>query len=268
MNIELIIYEDNISMDNARDIVMQNQGLIKKIAWSYAANGNYEIEDLIQEGNLGLIKALDKYDSSKGTKFSTYAVFWINNYITRYVKKNKKDTISPDEPIDNDKEITRLETIKDTSCCIEESVCDKLFKKNIRQLIDETLCLEEQEVIKMKYGFYLNCLGFDEIGIIIGKNRQAAKRINDKALSKLRRTKLIHVLRIERNINKNVENYSRKIINPEIATVKMSNELGIELKNIDNHCIGNEPFYKWYRSLLTKLRKLLNTVEKITRVTI
>ena len=45
--------------------------------------------DSIQNGNIGLIKAIDNYDISKGTKFSTYAYYWINNYMVREYSYNK-----------------------------------------------------------------------------------------------------------------------------------------------------------------------------------
>lgn len=48
----------------------------------YAGKG-LKIEDLIQEGNLGLIRAAEKYDPNKNTKFSTYASFWIKQSLQR-----------------------------------------------------------------------------------------------------------------------------------------------------------------------------------------
>ena len=45
--------------------------------------------DLIQEGNLGLMKAVERYDVSFNTRFSTYASFWINQSLYRYVHHNK-----------------------------------------------------------------------------------------------------------------------------------------------------------------------------------
>lgn len=51
---------------------------------------NIPLEDLIQEGNLGLLKAIDKFDWKKGFRFSTYATWWIKQAISQYVLKRKK----------------------------------------------------------------------------------------------------------------------------------------------------------------------------------
>lgn len=60
--------------------------LVKSIALKYASN-NHPLDDLIQEGMIGVIKAVDNFDETKDTKFSTYAVFWIKKYILSYISK-------------------------------------------------------------------------------------------------------------------------------------------------------------------------------------
>src|SRR5208283_4178039 len=58
--------------------------LVVKIALEYY-NSYLNVLDLIQEGNVGLVHAVKKYNPYKGTKFSTYASFWIRAYILKYI---------------------------------------------------------------------------------------------------------------------------------------------------------------------------------------
>ena len=68
--------------DARDDLVQANLRLVISIAVRYQGN-KVPLEDLIQEGNIGLIKAADKFDYRKGFKFSTYAIWWIKQSIMR-----------------------------------------------------------------------------------------------------------------------------------------------------------------------------------------
>ena len=69
-------------------LITGNLRLVVKIAKEFYARGNVPLLDLIQEGNVGLIKAAEKFDPAKQTKFSYYAAFWIKAYIHKYLMDN------------------------------------------------------------------------------------------------------------------------------------------------------------------------------------
>ena len=74
----------NKDIEAAQKMVISNLKLVVKIALEYY-NTYLNILDLIQEGNVGLLHAVKKYNPYRGTKFSTYASFWIRAYILKYI---------------------------------------------------------------------------------------------------------------------------------------------------------------------------------------
>ena len=80
---------------NARnEIVIRNQRLVVSVAKKYANHG-LSLEDLIQEGNFGLFEAIERFDISVETKFSTYAVFWIRQTIHKAIHSKANGIRTP-----------------------------------------------------------------------------------------------------------------------------------------------------------------------------
>lgn len=77
--------EDRVLREKARAaLIHSNLRLVVKIAHDFQGHG-LQFSDLISEGNLGLMQAVDKFDPSKETRFSTYASFWIKQFMRRAV---------------------------------------------------------------------------------------------------------------------------------------------------------------------------------------
>jgi RNA polymerase primary sigma factor len=90
------------------------------------ARGAVRLEELVQEGNLGLLRAVEKYDPGAGTRFATYALWWIRAYVWRYLKvarsavRPKSGSVarvdySLDAPFGDDQDATYLDRLEDAA---------------------------------------------------------------------------------------------------------------------------------------------------------
>jgi RNA polymerase primary sigma factor len=70
------------------ELVQNNLPFVVAVAKKHMGRGA-RLDDLIQEGNFGLLKAIEHFDPERGNRFATYAVWWIRAYITRYLKDNR-----------------------------------------------------------------------------------------------------------------------------------------------------------------------------------
>jgi RNA polymerase sigma-32 factor len=89
--IELAIrFREQNDQEAGRMLILANLRLVVKIAMDFHRFWMKNLMDLIQEGNVGLIQAVKKFDPHKGIKFSYYASFWIKAYILKFIMENWK----------------------------------------------------------------------------------------------------------------------------------------------------------------------------------
>lgn len=173
-----------------QELIEHNLRLVSHIIKKYWS-GYDEQEDLISIGTIGLIKAVDSFDSLKGTRFATYAARCIENEILMFFRSKKKDScvISVNEPIDTDSEGNPL-TLIDIIYC-DDTISDDidLKKKSARlyELIDAMDDGRDKEIIIRRYGLYnTKELTQREIADKMGISRSYVSRIEKRVLEQLR----------------------------------------------------------------------------------
>ena len=177
---------------SARNILVEyNLRLVAHIVKKYQT-GNRSTEDLISIGTIGLIKAINTYDTDKGSKLVTYASRCIENELLMRLRQERKEVreISLYEPIGTDREGNEI-SLMDVIRIDEENVLLNVITseslRNINDLFTEILDDREQQVIALRYGLYDNQeLTQKEISILLHISRSYVSRIEKKALLKLR----------------------------------------------------------------------------------
>lgn len=172
-----IIEGDKTELDR---LVKANLKFVVSIAKDYRGKG-VPFDELIAEGNMGLITAAMKFDPSKGCKFITYAVYWIRSYINKCIT----DALSENRTIDDMCESGQVPTI-------DEGFEDAILKNvSASTAVEEiTACLKEREYQMLSMYFGLNGereSSYKEIGKRFGVTSECARQTVNNSIAKMKK---------------------------------------------------------------------------------
>lgn len=190
--LEALQGSDGLKAREAKQILIErNLRLVAHIAKKYQ-NVDEEMEDLISIGTIGLIKAVESFDSSKNSKLATYAARCIDNELLMMLRSKKKTSreVSLYDPIGTDREGNEI-SLLDVTPQEQPDIVDQMELERslgkLSGLINTLLTEREKEIICLRYGLY----GGEEvtqreIGNKLNISRSYVSRIEKRALNKLR----------------------------------------------------------------------------------
>jgi RNA polymerase sigma factor (sigma-70 family) len=156
-------------------IITENSGLVKSISSKYCHYG-VGFDDLYQEGVIGIMEAAERFDETKGAKFSTYATYYIKGSILDYLKKEKSINIIDLDIYEN--ENIEFYSIGNESARKKEDDDEK----NVL-VIPGDFPEPEKAVLKMSL---VEGRTFKEIALVLGISREKVRQLKQKGLRRLK----------------------------------------------------------------------------------
>lgn len=177
-------------------LVEANLRFVVAIARQYQGKG-LSMEDLVSEGNLGLLKAAGKYDASRGLRFVNYAVVFIRQQIERSLKiesaeqrvesRSDGQTRSVDAPLGTKTNVSLLSVLVNADSPMAD---ERVYQANMLTAVEKALdSLNEREsrVVNAYFGLGQDNLTMAEIAVDMGLKRERVRQIRDKAVHKMRK---------------------------------------------------------------------------------
>ncbi len=175
----------------ARDILIErNLRLVAHVVKKYQGT-EYETEDLLSVGTIGLIKAVNTFRPDRGSRLATYAAKCIENEILMLFRAGKKYNreVSLFEPIGVDKDGESVSLVDVIELETRETLEDLILEQDKKELYEAYACClkpQEQTVVKLRYGLFgTKPRTQREIAKQLGISRSYVSRIEKRALKKL-----------------------------------------------------------------------------------
>ena len=192
---------DPVALDK---LTRANLRFVVSVAKQYQNQG-LSLPDLINEGNLGLIKAAEKFDETRGFKFISYAVWWIRQSILQALaderawmievpRDKSADTlrvsgrhVSVDAPFVEGEDNSLLDVLpNDDSPSADKGLVNESLSTEIERAL-QILTPREREIIKSFFGIGCQEMTLEEIGERLDLTRERVRQIKEKAIRKLKK---------------------------------------------------------------------------------
>lgn len=176
----------------ARNMLIEhNMRLVAHVVKKYQCQ-EYDTEDLLSVGTIGLIKAVNTFDTDKGSRLATYAARCVENEILMLLRAGKKRAreVSLFEPIGTDKDGEAVSLVDVIEMENPRTIDQLILDQDIRELyeaFDTCLTESEKQVITMRYGLFREKEHTQrEVAGVLGISRSYVSRIEKRAIGKMR----------------------------------------------------------------------------------
>lgn len=188
---ELFARAKNGDISARNKLVEHNLRLVAHIVKKYYTTAG-DPDDLISVGTVGLIKAIDSFDFSKGARFATYAGKCLQNEILMYFRSQKKhsNVTSINDPVDIDKDgnpLTYLEIIASPDDIVD-TIDRKIKLEKINYAIKTVLTDRERKIMMLRYGINKTGKAYPQrdVANLLGISRSYVSRIEKSAIDKIK----------------------------------------------------------------------------------
>ncbi len=185
-------FRNNNDMQARQNLITHNLRLVVHIVSKYAGGVKVEADDLISAGTIGLMKAIDSFDYSKGFQLGTYASRCIDNEILMVLRSNKKykETLSLNDVVGGDKdgnELMLMDIIPSEEEEIESVVETNFLIEKVNNKINQLLTKREREILDKRFGLNGKIASTQkEVAEKMNISRSYVSRIEAKAINTIR----------------------------------------------------------------------------------